>query len=488
MALLRVEKLFQSLTHIERELLNDVLGETKHKTLKLLFDTLTDFDLAEKKIEDHKSIVFKTLFGRAYTAEEDYLFRNQCRLLTEKIEGLIAGEMHKKEFEENETLRDIALLKALLKRKLWTEFEALHKKSLEAALKACQYEAVVMIEKIYLEFVADYNPLSSGIREQGINDTYRICSSALKHHFITEHSRLQCANSIYKSHYEPHYNLKVDQHPFDEAFDFKHISNPLVQYYRDKAIAFAERDNIQIDAALRALESLLQVEGTSKFLLIEKVSMLSNVGVAYLLTQKYSQAKNYMEQAVELAKEHHLPDLASILFNYASVLMKLGDFRDALLILEENRTMLEIDMRTKFKSEGMRTFAYIFLKNSSEALKSIPPNISQRPDPEHHYFRFAYMIIPYLRGNTDDALRETNNFSKRFTRSKHVVYNVEDKVLVQLYSRLFKASMQPTGKTRFRVLDILKKEMEKFVKSHPVYDDFLPLAWIKQELETLRGD
>jgi len=90
-------------------------------------------------------------YGRPYSSKEDYLFRSECRALANKLEQFLAQRAHQQDFEQNRHRQALRLLEALAERQLWPEFNSCYEKSRTAALRACEFEIALAMERVYVK-------------------------------------------------------------------------------------------------------------------------------------------------------------------------------------------------------------------------------------------------------------------------------------------------------------------------------------------------
>lgn len=477
MAQLRGEKILASLSPAEQRLLAERIAAGRRGTLKILFDVVQDS--VRKGRETDKKAVFKKVFGRPYSEKEDYLLRNEFRLLVGKAQEVLAGTVHMRELRDGTAAYDLALLRGLMEKKLWLEFESVYKKALERAVREHDYNTARLLADMYFSCLMQreggYDLYAEGHallleQVQYLKRAYRADMAHNQSRRVACEHMMQVANTT----------AAVPATEVGSDTDFTDTATPLVRFFEAKARSLRTVGDERIRHAREAVDNLEQLDAAE--FRTERVVALGNLGLAYYLDQQFGDACRYFEQAMAGADGQGSITIG-LIFNYAGSLMKLERYTEVLSLLEEHRAVIEQTPHLRFRFECFRSFSHIFLRQPDEAFASIPPAITQRPEPEYHYFRFALLAIPYLRGEVDDALREATNFAKYFHRNRGKTGLPHELALVTMYKRFFSAVLTPPGAKKKRMLSGLRTMQKEFVQQHPAYGDFLPFVWLRGQAE-----
>ncbi|MFN3393343.1 MAG: tetratricopeptide repeat protein [Candidatus Thermochlorobacter sp.] len=486
MALLYVEKLFKSLSLEERKQLASELRQSRSTMLLTLHEILTQFERESKTLYRSKALAFKRLYGRAYSQKEDYLFRSECRALADKIEQFLARKAHQREFEQNRYRRELCLLEALLERRLWKEFKSRYEKSLRTALGACEFDVAFAIEQLYLKYLSQTSVPSVETLQTTravLGQSMRTLEDAFAAHYAGLKSR-----DIVASHYLQHYGIAADE--FTPIYFERIVSpeNALAQYFLAKAQAFRQLNCIQVDEAQRALETIMQVENDTPAFLYEKMAIITNVGLAYMLKADYAAAREYYAQAVAFCEQHALSINASLVLNLISVEMKLEHYDTALELLKTHWSGLAETKTTLLRAEVIYVFSLIFLERPVEAQRCIPKVDAYNSDFLRRYYRYAQIAIYYQAKNYDAALREAMSFAKYLRRHKTNPDTIYDIRLVSFYNRFLNTVYRTTSPKQPAVFAPLHKEFEAMIDNHILPNDTQPVTWLRRELRKLASD
>ncbi|PIO47127.1 MAG: hypothetical protein CMR00_12040 [[Chlorobium] sp. 445] len=486
MALLYVEKLFKALSVEERKQLASELRQSRSAMLLTLYEMLTEFERESKTLYCSKALAFKRLYGRAYSQKEDYLFRSECHALADKIEQFLARKAHQKEFEQNRYRRELCLLESLLERRLWKEFKSRYEKSLKTALSACEFDIAFAIERLYLKYLSQTSVQSV----ETLQTTRAVLGQSvrtLEHALATHYARLKSIDAV-TLHYMQHYGITADELA---PISLEHIASPenaLTQYFLAKAQAFRQLNSIQVNAAKRALETIMQVENDTPAVLYEKMAIITNVGLTYMLKMDYAAARDYYAQAVAFCEQHALSIDTSLILNLISVEMKLEHYEAALELLKIHWSGLAETETTLLRAEVMHVFSLIFLGRSAEAQRCIPKVDANNSDFLRRYYRYAQIAIYYLAKDYEAALRETMSFAKYLRRHKTNPDTIYDVRLVSFYNRFLNTIYRATSPKQPALFAPLHKEFDTMIDNNLLPKDTQPVIWLRRELRKLTSN
>lgn len=483
MALLYVEKLQRTLSPEERSEFAATLRQSRSPMLFSLYEILVEFEKEGKTLYRSKALAFKRLYGRAYSQKEDYLFRSECRALADKIERFLARKAHQREFEHNRYRRELRLLEALLERRLWEDFKSHYEKSHEMALRACEFDIAFAMERLYVKYLSQTSVQSA----ETLHATLGALSQSvrtLEDMLASQYAQLAQLHAV-TAQYLQHYGMRA---PDLAPIDFERLAspdNPLAQYFLAKARAFRRLNHIQIDEAKRALEAIMRVENDTPALLYEKMSIIANVGVAYMLNAEYESARDYYAQAIAFCQERGLPIDAGLVLNFISVEMKMERYDAALELLKTHWSRLSQAESTLHRAEVMRVFSLIFLGRLAEAQRCIPKVDAYNSDFLRRYYRYAQIAIYYLAKNYEAALRETMSFAKYLRRHKTNPDTIYDIRLVSFYNRFLNTVYRATSPKQPVLFVSLYEEFEAMIKNNLLPKDTQPVIWLRRELRKL---
>jgi hypothetical protein len=480
MALLYVEKLFKALTPDERKQIDTELRQARSPMLYALYNILVEFEKEGKTLYRSKSFAFKRLYGRAYSAKEDYLFRNECRMLASRLEQFLAQQAHQQDFEQNKHRQALRLLEALAERQLWSEFNSYYEKSRMAALRACEFEMVLAMDRLYVKSLGAASVPSASTLQQTL-ETLKQSGETLQEFFAATRSWLSAMHAV-TAHYLQHYGIQTGEFMLPTQSQ----ENLLSHYFDAKARAFYNPRGVQIAEAEQALKIIMGLENDAPTYLYEKMSMIVNLGLAYMLNAEYEQAQAYYAQAVSFCAQHRLVLDPGLVLNYVSVQMKLKNYLPALQLLKAHWNTLSKTETVWQRAQVMHVFCLIFLNRCAEAQQCIPKVSTKHSEFLRRYYRYAQIAIYYQVQDYEAALNEAEAFAKYLMRHAKNPSVTHDKKLINFYIRLIKMKLHLT--IRKPAISSLTQKFETALTKHEVQSDIYPTIWLRQELERLNAD
>lgn len=479
MAQLRMEKLLQNLSESEQQILDRKVAEYGREELTALLELARELGRNNEQLDEQKNKVFKAIYGKSYSQSKDYLYRNECRLLTNKIYEAIAEHTALQQMATNDIKFNLMLLQGLYDKKLWQEFESVAEKTLEKAISVHDFSSALVVNNLQV--------LLYGFNSQFTQD------NAFKGR---EH--LLQGMQLSKQHYQLSYWNQANKIAGFErilstqqiavsptVFDVENFSNSysaLAEYQRLRALALQARGTESVALASQALAHICTIENPNDDIIRERIVAYTFHGTLCAIAQEYAPAKASLEVAIEEMRSHKIAPDAAVFFNYASVLMRLQQYDVVLSLLDEYNDVFSKDNRVRFRVEYFRCFAYIFSGKHAEAMQAIPKDISKRAEDEYHYFLFTIGIIFYLSGDVDSALREMQNFSKRFARSKKGITNAQDKFVCDAFRTFYFSTVSDSDKKKEKLRKETNEHIQKAVEAFPAYTDYFPLNWLRMQL------
>ncbi|MFN3385004.1 MAG: tetratricopeptide repeat protein [Candidatus Thermochlorobacter sp.] len=484
MSVLRVEKLFRSLSPKEREAFKARL-QTAHISLQKLYNALEELQASRLSLEKAKRQVFKQLYNQTYSKEEDARFRDDCRKLSERIKCFLAEQQCTNALATNPLFEQRFLLEALLERGLWTEFEADYRKACADALATCDYENLIAIELLHVrELWESRTHKPEALKE--ILAAVKESERYLKAQYAVSHAYLGTFY-VTATHYLEVYEKAEHWHPL-QSVDFSDSRPPLAEYYECKAKTFVKTQEANLEMAKKALDAIMHLPSLPQKICLEQQAALANMGLAYMLNQDYENAHRYYQRAFEFSEQHRLEFGAPIAFNYASVLMKLGNHRNAAQLFQAKWEDFSKSDIVRQRAEVMRCFCHLFLGEVEQAEALLPKSLVRYPEAIQSYFRYAEVAICFEKRKFLEAQRIAENILKRCQRHASEAFLQNEKRLIEFYRKFVCLVQELEHIPKKRVqLSRLKQKFEAFVSEQPYRQDMLPAVWLKQKLRDYSG-
>lgn len=469
MAIQRTFKLLRALSEEERRELAGMVAAAQRDTLQALLDCLS-----LQAAEPAKDEVFRAVFGRGYTKKEDYLLRNEYRLLNNRIYGLLAqGQVRR------ETARDgahtLAVLRSLLERGLLQEFESQAAKATEQAEHAYDFDTIRQIDELLFEYTFTRKSITAEMLLATRDILQRQYVHLRQFAVVEEAKNRSRLYSVEKM-------LRTANYPLSEAAEPVVETPLLADYYHHAGLTFRTDGEAGILHAREAVRHIMQIDEAFAVYHGEKARALNNLALAYSMHGRFAEARRAFEESIAFSTGHGLEMNIGFIFNYASILIKLGEYAAVLALGEQYRDMIAADLRLKHRFESLRCYCHLFLGEPDKAFDALPPQVHQLPPFEVRYFRYVYIIMPYLHGEAEQALRETLNYQQYFRRVESDTTTHIDRELVRIFRSFFTTLVNVPAAPPPRKLHLLREKMERFAATYPDFADYLPMLWLKREV------
>ncbi|TVR81447.1 MAG: hypothetical protein EA412_03105 [Chitinophagaceae bacterium] len=478
--------LLKSLNKNHHEQLKFNLSSNPRKQLDKLYQIIFDF-INSEKTDLEKTEVFKKLYDDKWNKEKDYILRNELRLLNEEIYKVLVVSNVLKEYKLNPKKLDLHLLSELSD--ILPDIESDIRKALTNAINEKDNSRVFKLKEFLFNYLIDHKEIGAEVYKE-LHDLTRESRSSLITSFQREWFDLkqkemftQRIIKIFESDYETTSSPEFFDHSDTD------ITDPLANYFLLKSEYYSITNIKNIvknnDVLIEALKYLEQTKDYYPKYNKEKAICQSNIGLGYFFDSKYEKANEYFSEAISILKKHKLKVNLGIVLNYASSLMKLQSYDEALELLVEYESDIEIHQKLKFRFECLICMAYIFKGEHEKAYDKIPENIQQRPYTEYFYFRFIYIIVFYQRGDIDSSIREILNFRRLIDyheRAEEVV-NVTSRLMQKFFNTMVKHL--PKEELRPQIEKMKTKIQQSDLKLNPHLKDYLPLTWLKREVEII---
>ena len=439
---------------------------------------------AKNGSEKEKQQMFLAAFGRPWSKDEDYLLRNELRLLTERVYDLIARHQREKEIKSYPGRNDPFLLEGLLNRGAFRPFESLYKKMREDAQKRCDYRTAHRLNEVWFRYLIHYCELTPERMKQAhttLSENLDNLKQAYRNEVAeNQHRRVVCEQNLLVMGQEmSHSTIGPDS-------DLSQHDTPFARYYDAISNAHASQGEERIAHARVGLE---EIQPIKKLFPVRTAYAYAILSSAMFVEQQYTQAAVNFEEGITFCREQNTTPPLEMLFNFASTLMRLGEYQKVLDLMDEYHTEFQARPKLHFRLECFRCFCYIFLNDPAKAFEAIPPDIQKRPESEYHYFRFIYLILPYMNNDPEGALRESRNFLVYFNRHKDKLMFPHEKKLATIYRHFYSVI--------YNEVDAVKKEKElkktqeevvQFTEEVPEYQDYLYVQWLLGAIAEQRKD
>jgi tetratricopeptide (TPR) repeat protein len=476
MSELKIEKLISGMTPAERTEFGNVIFSGKRERAKILWKTLLEHTGSAEELD--KARLYPIVFEREYQKSDDYLLRNEIRLLRQELFDFLIIAQARRDTQAREASAGLLLLRALLERELFHEFEFQYKSLMKKARKVLDHHHLYEMSRLYFYYVMQHREIKPEVLEELRTILQENLESAKSHYRTRVAINQQCQTVINaipelgKSPVEP-LQVGLDQ-------DFSASPDPVVQYFEAMAQGnqSSGMEKVKWGEAAVSSATLIQKGHPEK-----KLDALATLALAHFFVRNYPAAKEQFEKAQQFSRKLKRPLRIEVLYNYCSTLMKLEEYDQVISLIEERKEEIQANPRVRYAFEILHCFCFVFKREPKKAREALPQQIRTRATNNYQYIRFILCILPGLREDYEDGLRETSNFITYFNRNKKNNPFGQEKEIAILFKRYYMIRLNvPSVREQSLHFEGLREDILIFVEAHPTYRDYLYLKWLLMEI------
>lgn len=425
MAAPKVLQVLKSMSREEIADMDDIIALQKKPSIKKLYKLLckTAPDQIDKL---DKELAFFQVFGKKYTADGDYLWRNELRLLMDLIEDYAAEKMMRAELARSERLRSTYFLRYLIDKKLFTLIPSESDRLKEMAAKSYDYSTVQVVCDLMNPFYGNFawNDIAMQERLATNAETHReaACHNFLHNFRKAQISRTACQLFKHKGEF------KVQLPEADVDAHFAPYEDPYSRYLTLRMETFSTPQNMEPDKYRRCLEHLArhpEIPDHKK----ESFLLLNNLSGYYFFRHEYEKAWQYNTELINLVEALEPVYGIAAVINYVSNLAHLERYDEALAILRKYDSLIR-----QFPMQ-MERLAYIqascyALKGDREAFNaSLPRQFDDLSKIMQYHYRFLVALSHFLDRDYALAISEATNIERSIKALKTDKLNYYDEIV-----------------------------------------------------------
>lgn len=455
------------------------LKEDKRKTLLVLFQLLQKSGAAFLD----KEVLFYKTFKKKYSSANDYLLRNEMRLLVEKIESVLIKDQVEKLTEKDilfQLKQQLLLYKNL---DLFEIYEECWEEAKTVALEQYQYQDVLELNADYYEF-AQFHIRNYKERLEIFDKLIDENILYSNYFFAQQQAYLSLvegnANKL-RLEYQTAQTVKIPDGK--TSIDLKQFNSYTNEYYRLIGKWFPLQSKGKTNILLEALTTLENCNKNSTLYKKEKLRVLHLIATDFSMSADFENANTYFEKLFEEVPPAQFQNKAYYLYNYSVNLTKLNQYKKALTIISDAEKIIKPDnefLRDKYQL--LKVVCCMFTNNTDMLKKMIPTDFSVLLPEQRVYFRFVNSIYHIINKEYYPASEEINNL----LRSKLI--NEIDIHFLSV-AKFFKDVLHEVLKTD--TLNLPEKTFKKIAEQASVIDtteppiitNYMPYKWLKSALK-----
>lgn len=430
----RAIKLLNLLNPNEQEELLSYFKKTQKKKCYLTAKSI----IKHQKKKGHyldKEAIFLDVYNIEYTAENDYLLRNDFRLLSKYIEEFCGSSDVFPVIGETKILNFLVFLLRS------NDYDFLEK---EFSSKKEYFDNPTLIEW-FNKVQQDYQFKHLNFTEEALEVFEKHLDAQYK--LILDNTAVKLAElNTRKSFINRQRQLMGlgERMPIQDEYTINLLSknqNNSVHYLGLKSASYAKNGHEAI-AMLKECETILQSAQIQYFNLEEEqIWLQSNLGFHYFLISNFENSAHHFFQALNhpYINNYQLKD--NIVYNYVSTCFKMKDYETAKELIETYGEELSLNNRLKYKFKFHEIILYLCTRDFDSAKKTVGAMQAPKLTYEFYYFKTLLMLIYILNNEHSRAVMELNiyktlNFPEGQMENLHKKMALFFKHFIRLQDRL----------------------------------------------------
>lgn len=480
MAVPKVLQVLKSMSRDELADMDQIVAAQKKQSIKKLYKLLCKITPDQMDKLD-KELAFIQVFGKKYTADNDYLWRNELRLLLDMIEEYAAMKMMRAEMARSERLRASYFLRYLIEKNLFSLIPSESDRLKETSLKAYDYSTVVSICGLMNPFLGNFswNDISMQERLAANAELYKEASCR---QFLQTFRKAQIsitASQLFRQKGE----FKVQQPEDDIDAHFTAFEDPYSRFLTLRMETFGTPENMDPEKYRLCLAHLAQYPDIPEH---DKESflLLNNLSGYYFFRHEYEQAFQYNAELIKLVDALEPVYGIAAVYNYMSNLAHLERYDEALATVHKYDSLIR-----QFPNQAER-FAYIeascyALKGDREAFNaSLPRQFDELSKLIQYHYRFLTALSHFLDRDYALAITEAVNIERSIKALKSDKLNYYDEIVsasehlsafFELYQEYKMDGLTPRIRKKITALN---ENIQNFIQANRMTSGLLFYRWM----------
>jgi hypothetical protein len=467
-------------SHCPKEIRNYFSGSKKQRTEK--FYKLIASAKNEEQVE--KELLFKKLFSKSYSEKNDYLWRNEIRLLKEELESFLIQKEHEHFSKNNQAYNDWLLMHAYDKLKFSDGMDEKHETLLKEKDDYASYSFVM--DACLLQLNNLHHKVPDLIKRMNeypdqIKDSRQVLNDMISAY---------CAKlNVQSSYYNwISYNHKLEQRETLLLDEFHIVleKNPISNFYNNFSQSFTisadpnsfEKQLMHLNEAIEIIEPLHK---KNKLLHEARFQVLMGKGREVSSFGYFLEAHETLSKIKADADKLNVHNKTVFYVNYITNLVKCKFYKEALHTLENEFTI----ENSLYKNMLLynRLLCYLFLRDTKNLATYITYDLDAAPFPQNYVLKMIKSAYFYLIGEYETALSVINSLLQAKSSSDNMQYY---QPVATIFKKLYTVSQKNSLQKRWSEKDIktLQDGILEFEKTAPAEFKLVSTyLWIKDEIE-----
>lgn len=467
-----------------RKRLGIVMNSHGRESLRRLYEFLVKWKAAQDPTKEELHLA---VYGKQYQASEDYLLRNELRLLSKEVMEVVAIEEFLDRYHDNPAFKANWDLRADIRLGTSTKPQVLSEVFLPGDHSYDQPGHLADGLEAWLKSAIETREIHRSTAEELI----RAADLLIELRRVDAGRKLAQALLMQRIAYrwaqlQPQSGGDADaQLGLGNVVEWDPVTAFLYAQHRAQDLQGRERIAVLEEglAQLRLCKPSKLFDREAK-----EIGFLAMIGLEWYLLGEYVRANAHYRSALAIPSLHRHPQWMAILTNFVSSLLKAGEPQVALELAEQHAQQFGTQPQAEFLLLGLKAMAHLFLDHASEAIRCIPPDIQQRRGSTYLLFRFVQPIAYMIQGDAEAAEREAHNIGKmirywqehELDRFKEL--EIDHLPVAKWLEQYAQALQHPEPESSQRMRALAAAMEEAVLTASPLFRDYLPLLWLRKQV------
>ena len=436
------------------------------------------YNMLVQNAEADKATLYHAYSGKKYKAADDFLLRNELRLLNRELEAFVIANEAAEKLASGDIHTKVWLLQRMLKAKQYRVFENTLQQHIKEAVAVADFFALHLLQDLHFAYHTQYGELNE--------KNYLALFYEMQHedffgmHIAEEQSQreirkqflLRTMNAI-----APGWQSK-SPYQKSKAYDKLQAQQQLLQKYNLlNAELYVQHGKKKIETLKELAMLNPKVAAFRPSYKAKLAGIYGNMGIEYFIMDDYTEADKYYQLAIKSAVGKPQLDL---LFNYATNLMAQDKFDKFLALYKSRERDINAHAKTKYRFRFFAAIAYLFAGQPNQAFKLLEHDISQRPLNEYYYYRQVYAMVYFETGDIEAAQRELENIQQSYRKRPAQTKN--DKPITAQLLKFVQAEATKANKERYKAALLqIQKSIADMAKQKVTYS-VMAYKWLHKKI------
>lgn len=447
--------------------------KTRIEKLYKLISTAKNADQLER------SLLFKKLFSKTYSEKNDYLWRNEIRLLKEELESFLINMEHLHHSKNNDAYNNWMLIQAFDRLKFTDGIDEKHDELIKSKDDFASYNYVIDASFIQLNNL--HHKITDLTKRMEIYPTYINEAKVILTDVISTYvERL----NVYISQHNwlcYHHQSNKDIALLSTPFSINLQQNPISKFYQNYALSFTTNFELQIKSLETALENIETIYTKNKLLQENRFLVYMSKGRELSANGYFLEAHETLSKIKPDTDKVNLQVRTAFYVNYITNLVKSNLYKDALYTLDNEFSTDNILYKNMLLQS--RLLCYLNLRDTKNFEKYISYDLDVAPFPQNYMLKVIKSAYFYLIGEFDTAIAIISSLLHAKYATESMLYY---KPISTMYKKLYSAAQKNILQKKWNIKDVesLKNDIIEFEKTSPVeFKQVSVYLWLKKEIE-----